>query len=36
MARNGWQTYRIVTDGYQGTYHQAVQSLNYLRAYCPA
>lgn len=33
---NGWQTYRIVTDGYQGTYHQAVQSLNYLRAYCPA
>lgn len=33
---NGWQTYRIVTDGYQGTYHQAVQSLNYLRAYCPS
>lgn len=33
---NGWQTYQIVTDGYQGTYHQAVQSLNYLRAYFPS
>jgi len=30
----GTQTYRIVTDGWQGTYHQAVQSLNYLKTTC--
>jgi hypothetical protein len=30
----GTHTYRIVTDGWQGTYHQAVQSLNYLRTTC--
>lgn len=29
----GTQTYRIV-DGWQGTYHQAVQSLNDLRTTC--
>lgn len=30
----GTETYRIVTDGWQGTYHKAVQSLNYLTATC--
>lgn len=32
---NGTQTYRIVTDGWQGTYHAAVQSAQYLRVQCP-
>jgi hypothetical protein len=33
---DGTRTYRIVTDGYaqSGAYHQAVQSLNYLRVSC--
>jgi hypothetical protein len=30
----GTETYRIVTDGWQGTHHKAVQSLNYLTATC--
>ena len=30
----GTETYRIVTDGWQGTYHKAVQSLNYLTTTC--
>lgn len=34
-ADNGTQTYRIVTDGWQGTYHAAVQSEQYLRVTCP-
>jgi len=30
----GTETYRIVTDGWQGTYHKAVQSLNHLTTTC--